>query len=139
VLRLVLDEHLHIEQHFLEQTLIRRDATIRRLCAVLTGSVRARLASQLVELAEHGNDTPEGRELAFSLTHHELAALIGTTRETVSIELGRLERSRLILRRGRQIVVRDIPRLRVHARDDPPLHGSAIHPSEKTAFIATCS
>lgn len=119
--RQVLDEHPCVELRLFEQAVVRRDATIRRLCSALTGSVRARLAGQLVELAERGHDTPDGRELGFPVTHQELAALIGTTRETVSLELGRLERSRLILRRGRQILLRDVPRLRAQARDDPPV------------------
>ena len=122
MLRMVLDEHRHVEQRLFELTVARRDGVIRRLSAVLGTSVRARLADQLVELAELGRDTPDGHELAFSLAHHELAALIGTTRETVSLELGRLEQSGLIVRHGRRIVVRDLPRLRALARSDPPLH-----------------
>lgn len=125
LLRVALDDHRHVEQHLFELAVVRRDATIRRLSAALSSGVRARLASQLVELAEHGRDTPDGRELAFPLTHHELAALIGTTRETVSLELGRLERSRLIHRRGRRILLRDIPRLLAQARDDPLLRRRA--------------
>ena len=87
--------------------------------------MRARLAGQLVDLAERGHDTPDGHELSFLVTHQELAALIGTTRETVSLELGRLERSRLIVRRGRQILPCDVPRLRALARDDPPVRRSS--------------
>ncbi|MBZ5713955.1 Crp/Fnr family transcriptional regulator [Nannocystis pusilla] len=120
LLRAVLDAHGRIEQRLSELAVVRRDATIRRLAAALTSSVRARLAGQLLELAEHGRDTPDGRELAFSLTHHELAALIGTTRESVSLELGRLERSRLLIRRGRRILLRDLRRLLAQARDDLP-------------------
>jgi CRP-like cAMP-binding protein len=121
LLRQVLDDHPRVELRLSEQAVVRRDATILRLCVALTGSVRARLAGQLVELAERGHDTPDGRELAFPMTHQELAARIGTTRETVSIELARLERSRLLTRRGRKILLRDIPRLRTQARDDPPV------------------
>ena len=125
VLRQVLDEHPRVELRLSEQAVVRRDTTIRRLCSALTGSVRARLAGQLLELAERGHDTPDGRELAIPVTHQELAALIGTTRETVSIELGRLERSRLIARQGRQILLCDVPRLRAQARDDPPVRRSS--------------
>ena len=125
LLRSVLDDHPRVELRLFEQAVARRDATIRHLCGALTGSVRARVAGQLVELAERGHDTPDGHELAFPVTHQELAALIGTTRETVSLELGRLERSGLIARRGRQILLRDIPRLRALARDDPPVRRSS--------------
>ena len=119
LLRMVLDDHRHVEHRLLELAVARRDAAIRRLSVALSSSVRARLAGQLVELAERGRDTPDGRELAFPLTHHELAALIGTTRETVSLELGRLERSRLIVRHRRRILLPDLPRLRAEAQNDP--------------------
>ena len=46
----------------------------------------------------------------------KIPALLGTTREAVSVLLPRLEREGLIARRGRQIVLRDLPRLRVRAR-----------------------
>ena len=116
VLRLLLDEHPAAVSLFVEQAIARRDLVIRRLSIAMSASVRARLADQLLALGEHGRDTPDGRELAYPLTHHELAALIGTTRETVSVELQRLRREGLILVRRRQIVLRDLSRLRVHAR-----------------------
>lgn len=130
LLRLILDDHRHVEQRLFEQALVRREGTLRRLCAALTRSVRARLAGQLIDLAENGHDTADGRELGFPLTQHELAALIGTTRETVSIELGRLEASHLISRRGRHIVLCDVPRLRIYARDDPPLRQAVVRGPE---------
>ncbi|HRI08476.1 MAG TPA: Crp/Fnr family transcriptional regulator [Nannocystaceae bacterium] len=116
LLRLLLDDHPVAASLFAEQAITRRDLVIRRLSIAMSASVRARLAGQLLELGEHGRDTSDGRELVFPLTHHELAALIGTTRETVSVELQRLRREGLILIHRRQIVLRDLSRLRVHAR-----------------------
>lgn len=116
LLRLLLDDHPAAASLFAEQAITRRDLVIRRLSIAMSASVRTRLADQLLALGEHGRDTPDGRELAFPLTHHEIAALIGTTRETVSVELQRLRREGLILIRRRQIVLRDLSRLRVHAR-----------------------
>lgn len=117
LLRLLLDDHPAVASLFCEQAIARRDLLVRRLVVLLSASVRARLADQLVALSEHGRDTPEGREIAFSLTQHELAALIGTTRETASLELQRFERDGLIARRRRQIVLRDLPRLRARASE----------------------
>lgn len=125
LLRAVLDEHRHLEQRLFEISIARRDAAIHRLANVFACSVRARLALQLLELAELGRDTPEGHELGLPLAHHELAALIGATRETVSVELGRLRQSGLIVQVGRRILVRDLSRLRVLARDDPALRPRA--------------
>lgn len=123
LLRLLLDDHPAAANLLSEQAIARRDLVTRRLCVALSASVRARLADQLLELSEHGNDTPAGRELVFPLTHHEIAALIGTTRETVSLELQRLECEGLVVRRRRQILLCDIPRLRARAREVH--HGAA--------------
>lgn len=117
LLRLILDDHAAAARLFCEQALARRDLIIRRLSVVLGASVRARLADQLLALGEHGRDTPEGRELPFRLTQEELAALIGTTRETVSVELQRFERDGLIARHRRQILLLDLPRLDIRARE----------------------
>lgn len=122
LMRLVLDDHPSAASVFYEQALARRDLVIRRLSFILGASVRARLADQLLTLGEHGRDAPDGRELAYSLTHEELAALIGTTRETASLELQRFERDGLIVRHRRQILLRDLPRLRACARET---HGTA--------------
>ncbi|MDC0722488.1 Crp/Fnr family transcriptional regulator [Nannocystis bainbridge] len=119
-LRLVLDEYPEAERTLVAQSMARRDATTRRLCDALSLSVRARLAGQILRLAEGGRNTMRGRELVISIRHHELAALVVSTRETVSLELQRLERDRLIARVGRQIVVPDLRQLRAAAREDRP-------------------
>lgn len=121
-LRLLLEDHPTAASLFSEQAIARRDLVIRRLSGVLSASVRARLVDQLLELGDRGHDTPDGRALAFPLTHDELAALIGTTRETVTLELRRLESDGLIVRCGRQILLRDLPRLRACTRE---VHGAA--------------
>lgn len=125
LLRLLLDDLPAVASRLSEQAIARRDLEIRRLCVALSTSVRARLADQLLELGEHGNDTPAGRELVFPLTHHEIAALIGTTRETVSLELQRLERDGLVVRLRRRILLCDLPRLRACACEAH--HGAAGH------------
>ena len=117
LLRMLLDDHPAAARYFAEQAIAHRDLVIRRLRIAMSTSVRARLADQLLALGEQGRDTPEGRELAFPLTQHELAALIGTTRETVSVELQRLRREGLIDYRGRLIVLHDQAQLRVRARE----------------------
>ena len=138
LLRLALDDHPAAAMLLSGQAVARRDLVTRRLCIALSTSVQARLADQLLELGEHGQDMPAGRALAFPLTHEEIAALIGTTRETVSLELQRLEREGLIVRNRREVLLCDLPRLRARARevhrgaagrgrappDDPPSHPS---------------
>jgi CRP/FNR family cyclic AMP-dependent transcriptional regulator len=65
-----------------------------------------RLAKVLLKLgAEHGAKTPRGILLTLRLTHEELANLIGTTRETVTTQLGRFRRMGLIRREGKALLL----------------------------------
>ena len=65
-----------------------------------------RLAKVLLKLgAEHGAKTPKGTALSIRLTHEEIANLIGTTRETVSKQMGRFRRMGLIRREGKALLL----------------------------------
>lgn len=65
-----------------------------------------RLAKELLHLAEDiGVDTLDGTRIALRLTHEDLANLIGTARETVTILLSKFEELGLIHREGRNLVV----------------------------------
>ncbi|HZD54873.1 MAG TPA: Crp/Fnr family transcriptional regulator [Candidatus Aquicultoraceae bacterium] len=71
-----------------------------------------RLAKELLHLAEElGEDTRAGTRIAWKLTHEDLANLIGTARETVTIQLHKFEELGLIRREGRNLIV-DRARLR---------------------------
>jgi CRP/FNR family transcriptional regulator, cyclic AMP receptor protein len=57
----------------------------------------AKVADRLINLferlaAEHGVETPEGTRIDVRLTHADIASLIGSTRETVTVELANLAR-----------------------------------------------
>jgi CRP/FNR family cyclic AMP-dependent transcriptional regulator len=57
----------------------------------------AKVADRLMNLferlaAEHGVETPEGTRIDVRLTHADIASLIGSTRETVTVELANLAR-----------------------------------------------
>jgi CRP/FNR family transcriptional regulator len=75
-------------------------------------SVRGRLASHLLQLAESGRQTADG--MAFELTENneELATRLGTVRELVSRNLGRLHNEGLIQMHRRTVVVPDLEDLR---------------------------
>jgi CRP-like cAMP-binding protein len=64
-----------------------------------------RLARMLLRLAEeHGEKTPEGTVIGLRVTHEDLANLIGTTRETVTNQLGKFRRLGF-LKKGRSLVL----------------------------------
>jgi CRP-like cAMP-binding protein len=70
--------------------------------------VPGRLASLLLRLARaYGDAGPAGRRLALRLTHQDIAAMIGSTRETVTAILNRFRDDGLISVDRRHIVIRD--------------------------------
>ena len=76
-------------------------------------NVPGRLASLLLRLAQaYGRPTPNGQQLGLRLTHHDIGAMIGATRETVTAVLSRLREERVIAFDQRHIVILDLERLR---------------------------
>jgi len=66
----------------------------------------ARLAHLLLNLSNtFGVNGPEGRTLKTKMTHQELANLIGTTRETVSLTLGQFRQAGMISIEKREISI----------------------------------
>lgn len=83
-----------------------------------------RLAKVLLQLSEeHGIRTTGGTMLSIRLTHEELANLIGTTRETVTTQLGRFRRLGLVRRDGKHLRV-NVARLARFVREDGTPAGS---------------
>lgn len=79
-----------------------------RLADMLYASVEARLATTLLDLAaEFGQPCPDGTLLNLRLTHNDFAALIASTRETVSVTLNTLVRRGAIAVRNRRILLTD--------------------------------
>lgn len=58
--------------------------------------------------ANFGEKTQQGIMIGFPLTHREIASWIGTTRETASLQVERLEKKNLITIKGRKIVIPNI-------------------------------
>ena len=72
---------------------LRRRRIERRLRGLLFRSNRQRLIHLLLELAEQfGYSTARGTQIGLKLSHQELAGVIGSTRESVTLLLGELER-----------------------------------------------
>jgi CRP/FNR family transcriptional regulator len=71
-------------------------------------TVPQRLLRQLNRLAlEYGKPVDDGVLLDIRLTHADLAALIGTTRETISVQLAQLASEGYVRIEGRSIVVQE--------------------------------
>jgi CRP/FNR family cyclic AMP-dependent transcriptional regulator len=69
--------------------------------------VPERLVRLLEKLAvEHGSETDDGTRIDLALTHADIASLVGSTRETVSLHMKKLETDGRIRIASRRIVVR---------------------------------
>jgi CRP/FNR family transcriptional regulator, cyclic AMP receptor protein len=70
--------------------------------------VNAKLGELLLQLADdYGVDDSRGTLVAVKITHQEMANLIGSTRETVSLTLSQFKRKKLIATEGRKIILVD--------------------------------
>jgi CRP-like cAMP-binding protein len=88
----------------------------RRLASLLLHGVQARLCEFLVIASDRwGEDQERGRRLCAAFTHAEIAASIGSTRETVTLLLGKLRREDLIAFEGRRVVLLDVAALQRRA------------------------
>lgn len=93
----------------------------RRLRSLLFRSNRDRLISLLLELAvKYGAPRSTGLWLSIRLSHQEMASMIGSTRESVTLLLGELQYERLLEVRRRQIFLTDLKRLAASLDDIPP-------------------
>ena len=90
----------------------RRQRLERRLKYLLFRSKRERLVHLLLELVEqYGVPTTRGTQLAIQLSHQDLASIIGSTRETVTMLLGELQTEGHLIIGRRRIVLTDVARL----------------------------
>jgi CRP/FNR family transcriptional regulator, cyclic AMP receptor protein len=70
--------------------------------------VNAKLAELLLRFAdEYGVEDARGTLVALKITHQEMANLIGSTRETVSLTLAQFKKRGLIQSEGRKVIISD--------------------------------
>lgn len=85
----------------------------RQMEFLMFKDVHAKLAELLLRLStEFGVRDPRGTLVALSITHQEMANLIGSTRETVSLALSQFKRQKLVQSDGRRVIVLDADGLR---------------------------
>ncbi|MDA7951513.1 MAG: Crp/Fnr family transcriptional regulator [Pirellulaceae bacterium] len=105
---------------------LRRRRIERRLKNLLFLSNRDRLTHLLLELAEqYGQRTSNGIDLGIKLSHQELANVIGSTRETVTVVLGELQSEGLIVVGRKKILLTNIAHLAESVEKPVPLLPSA--------------
>jgi len=73
----------------------------------LSHSVSEKLARLLLEWSSEGEDTKDGIRIKVSLTHEEMAQLIGTSRETVTRILGEFRQKNLAQLSGSTLLIKN--------------------------------
>lgn len=85
----------------------RRDLE-NKLETLVFRDVTSKLAELLLQLAqEYGVEDSRGTLVALKITHQELANLIGSTRETVSLTLSQFKKKKYIATEGRKVIISD--------------------------------
>lgn len=109
VLRQTVEEHPSVAFGVTRLLGLRRRRIERRLKSLLFRSNRDRLIHLLLELTEkYGRQTADGVLLTIKLAHQDMASIIGSTRETVTVLLGELQNERHIEIHSRQLLLRNI-------------------------------
>jgi len=120
-MRQLIEENPHVSLGVTKLFGLRRMRIERRLKYLLFRSNRERLVHLLLELAEqYGRPTSGGIALGIKLSHQDLANIIGSTRETVTVVLGELQAEGLLVLGRRKIVITDINELAGSVNATPP-------------------
>jgi len=94
----------------------RRREVENKVEQLLFKDVNAKLAELLLRLGnEYGVQSGRGTLVALKITHQEMANLIGSTRETVSLTLSMFKKKGLIQTDGRKVIISDREGLRALA------------------------
>ncbi len=120
-MRRLMEEHPHVSVGITKLIGLRRRRVERRLKSLLFRSNRERLVYLLLELTEqYGFRVSDGVQLRIKLSHQDLANVIGSTRETVTIVLGELQAEGNLRIGRRKIVLTDPKRLAQSVNMPPP-------------------
>jgi len=93
---------------FSRALIMRRKDLETRVEQLIFKDVGAKLAELLLNLGhEHGISDERGLIVGLKITHQEMANLIGSTRETVSLTLSQFKRKGLIQTEGRKVILAD--------------------------------
>lgn len=109
----LLQNHAHFGFSLTRILAGRRRELENKLETLVFRDVTSKLAELLLNLAEeYGVEDSRGTMVALKITHQELANLIGSTRETVSLTLSQFKRKKLICTEGRKVIISDAESLR---------------------------
>jgi CRP-like cAMP-binding protein len=105
-----------VAYQFSRSMIARRRELESKVEQLIFKDVGSKLAELLLRLgSEHGIENKRGLVLGVKITHQEMANLIGSTRETVSLTLSQFKRKGFIETEGRKVILADREGLRALA------------------------
>lgn len=117
----LMEEHANLCIGITKVIGFRRRRIERRVKNLLYLPNRERIIHLLLELAEqYGRETAKGIELTIRLSHQDLASIVGSTRETVTVVLGAMQNEGLI-ELGRRKVTLKAPDQLAHQVGSAPI------------------
>jgi CRP-like cAMP-binding protein len=109
----LLANHAPVAYPFARALIDRWRALQTKVEQLVFKDVGSKLAELLLRLgSEHGIEHRRGLVLGLKITHQEMANLIGSTRETVSLTLSQFKRKGFIYTEGRKVILADREGLR---------------------------
>ncbi len=109
-LKRIKDCELLLEIH--SRILARFGGLLTRMEHAIFGNAYSKVASIIVIFVErHGLQDKKGIFVHLPVTHQDIAKLLGIARETVSIEMKKMQKKGLIEYRGRHLIVKNLPQL----------------------------
>lgn len=110
---MLLQQHAQLGRAMTKLLAKRRRELENKLETLVFRDVTSKLAELLLQLADqYGVEDSRGTLVALKITHQELANLIGSTRETVSLTLSQFKKKSLICTEGRKVIISDSVSLR---------------------------
>ena len=139
-LQKVLQRHPEIVIGITKLIGLRRQRIQRRLRNLLFRSNRERVIHLLMELAEkYAEPASDGYFLNIRLSHQEMACVIGSTRETVTVVLGHLQKEGLLEISRRKILIKDLGKLAREVNEKAPiLPHQRVEPAGSMRQLSGC-
>ncbi len=112
----LVDRYPRLAWELMKVSNARRGDVENKVARLIFRDVNSKLADLLIQLGkEYGVEDARGTLVAIKITHQEMANLIGSTRETVSLTLSQFKKQGLITMDGRKVIVTDFDGLRALA------------------------
>lgn len=112
----LLASNVEVSYQVVRTLIARRRDLETKVEQLIFKDVGSKLAELLLTLGvEHGIENKKGVVLGLKITHQEMANLIGSTRETVSLTLSQFKRKGYITTEGRKVILADTEGLRALA------------------------